>query len=95
MSVAVINHLQFREAPGPDLFVRAEDEVLPQAERWKDFAAFTSWRWQRDHFLSIILGDTPEVLDRVATEVGSPLYGTRERVEFCGYVGRVPQDPLP
>jgi hypothetical protein len=72
MPAAVVNHLQFREAPNPDLFVRAEAEVVPQARNIEGFRSLQIVQAAPDHFILIITGDSPEALDRVATEVGSP-----------------------
>jgi hypothetical protein len=72
MPAAVINHLHFRDAPSPDLFARAEDEVVPQAREIEGFRGLHVLEVAPDHYILIIIGDTPEVLDRVATEVGSP-----------------------
>lgn len=72
MSAAVVNHLHFREAPSPDLFARAQDEVVPQARKIEGFRGLHVMQVAPDHFILIIMGDTPEVLDRVASEVGSP-----------------------
>jgi hypothetical protein len=72
MAAAVVNHLHFREAPSPDLFARAQDEVVPQARLIEGFRGLEIVQAAPDHFILIITGDSPEVLDRVATEVGSP-----------------------
>lgn len=72
MAAVVINHLHFREAPDPDLFTRAEKEVVPGARAIEGFRSLHVVQVAPDHFVLIITGDTPEVLDRVATEVGSP-----------------------
>jgi hypothetical protein len=72
MPAAVVNHLHFREAPDPDLFARAEEAVVPQARDIEGFRGLDIVQVAPDHFILIITGETPEVLDRVATEVGSP-----------------------
>ena len=72
MPAAVVNHLHFREPPGPDLFARAQEEVVPQARNIEGFRSLHVVQVEPDHFVLIITGDDPEVLDRVATEVGSP-----------------------
>ena len=72
MTAAVVNHLYFREAPSHDLFVRAEDEVVPQARGIQGFRGLHVVQVAPDHYILIILGDDSEALDRVATEVGSP-----------------------
>jgi hypothetical protein len=68
----VVNHLHFREAPDPDLFARAEKEVVPQARSIEGFRGLQVVQVAPDHFVLIITGDDIAVLDRVATEVGSP-----------------------
>ena len=72
MPAAVVNHLHFREPPSPDLFARAEDEVVPQARGIEGFRALHVVQVAPDHFILIIVGDDAESLDRVAAEVGSP-----------------------
>jgi hypothetical protein len=72
MPAAVVNHLHFREAPDPDLFARAEEEVVPQARNIEGFRGLHVVQVAPDHFILIITGDNPEVLNQVATEVGSP-----------------------
>jgi len=72
MPAAVVNHLHFREAPSPELFARAQAEVVPQARTIKGFRGLHIVQVAPDHVILIVMGDTPEVLDKVATEVGSP-----------------------
>lgn len=72
MPAVVINHLHFREAPDPELFARAQNEVVPGARAIEGFRSLHVAQLAPDHFVLIITGDTPEVLDQVATEVGSP-----------------------
>jgi hypothetical protein len=72
MPAAVVNHLHFREPPDPDLFSRAETEVVPQARAIEGFRGLHVVQVAPDHFVLIITGDDLEVLDRVANEVGSP-----------------------
>jgi hypothetical protein len=72
MPAAVVNHLHFREPPSPELFACAEAEVVPQARDIEGFLGLHIVQAAPDHFILIITGETPEVLDRVATEVGSP-----------------------
>jgi hypothetical protein len=72
MPAAVVSHLHFREAPSPDLFARAQDEVVPQARKIEGFRGLHVVQVAPDHFILIVTGDTPEVLDTIATEVGSP-----------------------
>jgi hypothetical protein len=72
MRAVVVNHLHFREPPNPELFARAEQEVVPQARAIEGFRGLHIVQAAPNHFILIITGDNPEVLDRVATEVGSP-----------------------
>jgi hypothetical protein len=72
MPAVVVNHLHFREPPNPELFARAEREVVPRAREIEGFRGLHIVQAAPDHFILIITGDDPEVLDRVATEVGSP-----------------------
>jgi hypothetical protein len=72
MPAAVISHLHFREAPDTDLFARAEREVVPEARITEGIGGLHIVQVTPDHFILVILGDDTEVLDRFATEVGSP-----------------------
>jgi hypothetical protein len=54
------------------LFARVEDEVVPQARGIGGFRGLHVVQVAPDHFILIIVGDDAEVLNRVATEVGSP-----------------------
>jgi hypothetical protein len=72
MPAAVVNHLRFKEAPDRGLFARVETEILPQARSIEGFRGLHIVEAAPDHFILVILADGTEVLDRVATEVGSP-----------------------
>jgi hypothetical protein len=72
MPAAVINHLHFREAPDTDLFDRAQREVVPEARITEGISGLHIVQVTSDHFILVILGDDAEVLDKFATEVGSP-----------------------
>ena len=72
MPAAVINHLYFRQAPHPDLFALAEQEVVPQARITEGIGGLHIVQVTPDHFILVILGDDIEVLDKFAAEVGSP-----------------------
>lgn len=72
MPAAVVNHLHFREAPSPELFARAQDEVIPEARMTEGLHGLHIVEVAPDHFILIVTGDSPEVLDNFATEVGSP-----------------------
>ncbi|HSZ35447.1 MAG TPA: hypothetical protein VK773_00025 [Acidimicrobiales bacterium] len=71
MPAAVVNHLHFREPQSPELFAGAEREVVPRARKIEGFRGLDVVQVAPDHFILIITGDTPEVLDRLATEIGS------------------------
>jgi hypothetical protein len=72
MTAAVVNHLHFREAPNPELCSSAARDPTPQMKEIEGFRAFHVVQVGEDHAILIILGETPDVLNRVATEVGSP-----------------------
>lgn len=68
---AVINHLRFKDPIDPALLIRAE-ELAPQMRRIEGFRGFSIVQVADDHAVLVIMGDDGEVLDRLATEVGSP-----------------------
>ncbi len=72
MPTAVINHLHFRETPDSDLLARAERELVPQARITEGIRGLHIVQVTPDHWILVILGDDAEVLDKFATEVGSP-----------------------
>ena len=72
MPTAVINHLHFRETPDSDLLARAERELVPQACITEGIRGLHIVQVTPDHLILVILGDDAEVLDKFATEVGSP-----------------------
>jgi hypothetical protein len=72
MPAGVVNHLHFREAPAPDLFVRAEQEVVPEARIAEGIHGLHIVEVTPVHFILVILGDDAEVLDEFAAKVGSP-----------------------
>jgi len=72
MPAAVVNHLHFREPPAPELFARAEVEVVPQASTISGFLGLHIIQAAPDHFILVIFGEDAQALDRLATEVGSP-----------------------
>jgi hypothetical protein len=63
MPVAVVSHLHFREAPDPDLFVRAELKVVPPARAIEGFRCLQVVQVAPDHFVRIITGDDEGVLE--------------------------------
>ena len=72
MPAAVINHLHFREPPDTDIFARAEREVVPEARITEGIGGLHIVQVTPDHFILVILGDDPGVLDTFAAEVGTP-----------------------
>jgi hypothetical protein len=72
MTAAVVNHLLFKEPVNPELFSNAERDLTPQMKAIEGFRGFYVVQAADDHAILIIVGETPEVLNRVATEVGSP-----------------------
>lgn len=73
MSMAVvINRLRFSEPVDTELFARAERELTPQMQAIDGFRDFFVVRTSDTEVVLLILGDDVDVLNRVATEVGSP-----------------------
>jgi hypothetical protein len=72
MTAAVVNHLHFKEPPNPELFSTAESDLTPLMKEIEGFRAFLVVQVGDDHAILLIVGDTPDALNRVATEVGSP-----------------------
>ena len=68
----VVNHLRFKEAVDPALFANAERDLTAQMQAIEGFQDFYVIQTSDTEVILVILGDTSEVLDRVATEVGSP-----------------------
>jgi hypothetical protein len=69
---AVVNVLRFKEAPDPALFERAVDELGPQMRDIPGFQGFQVVRTADTEVVLLILAESTDVLDRIATEVGSP-----------------------
>lgn len=68
----VVNRLRFKEAVDPELFAKAEVELTPLMRAIDGFQDFYAIQSSDNEVILVILGDTAEVLDRIATEVGSP-----------------------
>lgn len=68
----VVNHLRFRETVDPDLFKEAERDLIPQMRAIAGFWDFYVIQTSDTEVVLVILGDDVDVLNRVATEVGSP-----------------------
>jgi hypothetical protein len=71
-AAADIYHLYFREPPDPDLFARAEREVVPQARIMEGIHGLHIVQVTPDHFILVILGDDAEALNEFAAKVGPP-----------------------
>lgn len=69
---AVVNHLQFVEPVDPALFAEAERVLPAQMRAIEGFRGFHVVQPAADRVILLILGDTAEGVERVATEVGSP-----------------------
>lgn len=69
---AVVNHLHFKDAVDTELFARAERELIPQMRAIDGFQDFFVVQTSDTDVILVILGDEVDVLNRLATEVGSP-----------------------
>lgn len=69
---AVVNLLRFKDAVDPELFTKAERELTPQMRGIDGFQDFLVVQTAETEVILVILGDDVDVLDRVATEIGSP-----------------------
>jgi hypothetical protein len=72
MTAAVVNHLHFKGPVNPELFSTAESDLTSRMKAIEGFMGFQVVQVGEDHAILIILGDTPDALNRIATEVGSP-----------------------
>lgn len=72
MSAAVVNHLHFTDPVDPALFERGTTELGDAMRGVDGFEAFHVVRTGEREVILVILADTAETLDRIATEVGSP-----------------------
>ncbi|HET7666125.1 MAG TPA: hypothetical protein VFK56_08660 [Mycobacterium sp.] len=68
----VVNRLRFKETVDPDLFAKAERDLIPEMRAIEGFWDFYVIQTSDTEVVLVILGDDVDVLDRVATEVGSP-----------------------
>ncbi len=68
---AVVNNLRFAQDVDPALF-SSMDEVVPQMQSIAGFVGAHVVQTSSRDVVLVILADSPETLDRVATEVGSP-----------------------
>lgn len=72
LMAAVVNILQFKETPDPALFKRAVDEPGPQMRKIVGFRALQVVQTGDLEVILLILAESVDVLDQIATEVGSP-----------------------
>ena len=69
---AVVNHLHFTAPVDSDIFAAMQTHLAPYMRTFEGFKGFTVIQVAEDHIVLIITGTGPDVLDRIATEVGSP-----------------------
>lgn len=69
---AVINVLQFKEKPDPELFQRAAQELGPQMSIIDGFEELRVIQTGDTEVILLVFAETMEALDRIATEIGSP-----------------------
>lgn len=69
---AVVNLLHFREPVDATIFSSAERELEEKMRAIEGFRGFEVVQTSEHEVILVILGDDVDVLDRIATEVGSP-----------------------
>ena len=69
---AVVNNLRFKDSVDPAVFTAAEQHLAQHMGAIEGFRSFQVVQVADDQVILVILGDDAEVLDRLATEVGSP-----------------------
>lgn len=69
---AVVNHLTFKEPVPGDLFARGEAELGPAMRAIDGFGGFQVAQVSDTEVVLLIFGADEGVVDRIATEVGSP-----------------------
>ena len=69
---AVINFLQFKEKPDPELFQRAAQELGPRMSMIDGFENLQVVQSGDIEVILLIFAETIEALDRIAAEIGSP-----------------------
>ena len=72
---AVINTLRFKDSVDPTLFARAEHDLADQMRSIEGFQGFRVVQVADDQVVMVIFADAPEVLDRMATELGNTWMG--------------------
>ena len=68
---AVVNRLRLARPIDQSVFENAQRELPPRATEIEDLRAFHVLRAGDDELIVLILGDTPEALERMRTEVGN------------------------
>lgn len=68
---AVVNHLSFVDDVDPAIFA-SMDEVVSQMRAIEGFSGAHVVQTSAGEVVLVIFADSPETLDRLATEVGSP-----------------------
>ena len=69
---AVVNVLSFKDPVDPAVFAAAERDMGDAMRAIEGFEGFEVVHTGAEEVVLIIRADTPETLDRIATEVGSP-----------------------
>ena len=72
---AVINTLRFKEPVDPALFERAERELADHMRGLEGFQGFRVVQIAEAQVMLVIFADTPEALDRMASELGDSWMG--------------------
>jgi len=72
---AVVNTLRFKDPVDPALFLRAERELADQMRAFEGFQGFRVVQTADDQVVLVIFADAPEVLDRIASQLGNTWMG--------------------
>lgn len=68
---AVVNRLRLSRPLSPEVWSRAQAEVLPLARQVPGFKSLHVIEMTDEEVVLVIVADTAETLDRVATEAGN------------------------
>jgi len=68
---AVVNRLRLARPIDPSVFEAAQRELPPRAAEIDGLRAFHVLRAGDDELIVLIMGDTPEALEQMRTEVGN------------------------
>lgn len=68
---AVVNRLRLSTPIPPEVWARAQEEVPPRARAVPGFKALHVIQVSDDEVVLVVVADSAETLDRVATEVGN------------------------